>query len=106
MNSNQPFILEMAVHIVLAERADDFGRIRWLRSQRQVQTIDPNHLDRAIEFVKRLPDQSRDDLENWLFEYYSIDGFVKGYAVDIPVAETVSSLSQKAHTYYRDLRRG
>ncbi|BAH51074.1 hypothetical protein [Rhodococcus opacus] len=78
MNRNQPFVREMAIHIVHLHRAGETDKALNLRKQPQGVTVDDEQLHRALAQLYGLPDQSNEAMEVWVRSQYLADGRDKG----------------------------
>ncbi|AII07912.1 MULTISPECIES: hypothetical protein [Rhodococcus] len=104
MNRNQPFVCEMAFHIVHLHRAGETDKALNLRKQPQGMTVDDDQLHRAVAQIYGLPDQSNEAMEEWVRSQYLADGRDKGYLSEDDASAPLWLLAGKAHTYYGDLK--
>lgn len=96
---NRPYILEVAAHELIAERA---GRPnRSLRQAAADNSVDASQLDRAREHLNaHLPQASESELRAYVHQEYLADGRSHGYVGE---AENPSDwqLNQRAGIFYR-----
>lgn len=97
MNNNTPYVLEVAAMLTVSERE---GRdTQSLREAAAKNNVTDEQLEKALEQVRALPDQTAAGLARWSREQYLSDGRAKGY-VGPDDEPTAWVLGQLAHNHY------